>query len=189
MYHSRTVSSTESDVNIRLAKVWTAISRLSIIWKSNLSNKIKWNFFQAVAVLILLYRCTTCRLKKCIEKWSWWHLEFKNLLFFVTMLNIKRWSHLYKSKYQIHLKLPIKQINKGFHAQIYSLHYNHEVFPIMSKIILFQSWIHFLFISCFANSTTIYIYKSKVNKVGDSSWGQPESFLFISYYFPWILEF
>ena len=40
-------------------KVWIAIDRLSIIWKSNLSNEIKWDFFHTVAMLILLYRYTT----------------------------------------------------------------------------------------------------------------------------------
>ena len=33
-----------------LAKAWTAIDRLSIIWKSNLPDKIKRNFFQASVV-------------------------------------------------------------------------------------------------------------------------------------------
>ena len=35
------VLSTESDVDIYLTKVWTAINRLSIIWKADLSDKIK----------------------------------------------------------------------------------------------------------------------------------------------------
>ena len=46
----------------------TAIDRLLIIWKSDLSNKIKQDFFQAVAVSILLYGCTTWSLTKCMEK-------------------------------------------------------------------------------------------------------------------------
>ena len=46
-----------------------AIDRLSIIWKSNLSNKIKNTyFFKAVSVSILLYGCTIWMLIKCIEK-------------------------------------------------------------------------------------------------------------------------
>ena len=44
MYLGSSISSTESDVNIRLAKAWTAIDRLSIIWKSGLSDKIKRDF-------------------------------------------------------------------------------------------------------------------------------------------------
>ena len=48
MYLGSCISSTESDVNICLVKVWTASDRLSIIWKSDLSNKIKQDFFQGV---------------------------------------------------------------------------------------------------------------------------------------------
>ena len=39
------VSSTEKDINTRLAKAWTAIGRLSVIWKSDLIDKIKRSFF------------------------------------------------------------------------------------------------------------------------------------------------
>ena len=52
------VSSTENDINTRLAKAWIAIYWLSVIWKSDLTDKIKRSFFQAVVVSILLYRCT-----------------------------------------------------------------------------------------------------------------------------------
>ena len=58
-YLGSSVSFTEKDINIRLAKAWTAIDRLLIIWKSNLSDKIKRNFFQIAVVSILLCGCTT----------------------------------------------------------------------------------------------------------------------------------
>ena len=67
-YLSSSVSSSESDVKMYHAKAWTVIGRLSIIWKSDLFDKIKLDFFQAVAVSILLYRCTTWMLTKRIEK-------------------------------------------------------------------------------------------------------------------------
>ena len=57
-YLSSNISSTESDVYIRLAKVLSAIYKLSILWKSELSQKIKRDFFQAVTVSVLLYGCT-----------------------------------------------------------------------------------------------------------------------------------
>ena len=44
-YLGSCISSTESDINMCLAKACTAINRLLIIWKSNLSNKIKHDFF------------------------------------------------------------------------------------------------------------------------------------------------
>ena len=53
---------------MRLAKAWSANDRLSIIWKSDLSDKIKRNFFQAAVVSILLYGGTTWTLTTCIEK-------------------------------------------------------------------------------------------------------------------------
>ena len=67
-YLSSNITSTESNVNTQLVKAWTANDRLSIIWKSDLSDKIKRDFFQAATVLILLYRCTIWMLKKRIEK-------------------------------------------------------------------------------------------------------------------------
>ena len=62
------ISSTESDINMHPLKVWIVIDRLSIIWKSDLSDKIKQNFFLAAVVSILLYWCTSWMLTKCIEK-------------------------------------------------------------------------------------------------------------------------
>ena len=67
-YLGNSVSSTENVINTQLEKVWSAIDRLSVIWKSDLSDKIKRNFFQAVVVFILLYECTTWMLNKRMEK-------------------------------------------------------------------------------------------------------------------------
>ena len=62
------VSSTEKDIDTRLTKAWTSIDSLSIIWKSNLSDKMKRSFFQAAVVSILLYGYTTWTLTKRLEK-------------------------------------------------------------------------------------------------------------------------
>ena len=67
-YLGSSVSSTEKDIDTRLTKAWAAINRLSIIWKSDLTNKIKHSFFQAAVVSILLYGCTTWTLTKRLEK-------------------------------------------------------------------------------------------------------------------------
>ena len=56
------------DIDTRLTKTWTAIDRLSIIWKSDLTDKMKRSFFQAAVVSILLYGCTICTLTKRLEK-------------------------------------------------------------------------------------------------------------------------
>ena len=57
-----------TDINTRLAKVWIAIDRLSFIWKSDPTDKIKRSSFRAAVMLILLYRCTTWTLTKRMEK-------------------------------------------------------------------------------------------------------------------------
>ena len=67
-YLGSSVSSTEKDIDTRLTKAWTAIDRLSIIWKSNLTDKMKRSFFQAAVVSILLYGCTTWTLTKRLER-------------------------------------------------------------------------------------------------------------------------
>ena len=61
-------ASTEKDIDMRLTKAWTAINRLSIIWKSDLTDKMKRSFFQAAVASILLYGCTTWTLTKRLEK-------------------------------------------------------------------------------------------------------------------------
>ena len=67
-YLRSSVSSTEKDINMRLAKIWTAINRLSVIWMSDLTDKIKCVFFQAAVMSIILYGCTTWTLTKHMEK-------------------------------------------------------------------------------------------------------------------------
>ena len=62
------VSSTEKDIDKWLTSAWTAINKLSIIWKSDLTDKMKCSFFQAAVVSILLYGCTTWTLTKQLEK-------------------------------------------------------------------------------------------------------------------------
>ena len=67
-YLGSSVSSTEKDITTRLAKVRTAIDKLSVMWKSNLTDRIKRSCFQATIVSILLYGCNTWTLTKCMEK-------------------------------------------------------------------------------------------------------------------------
>ena len=67
-YLGSSVSSTEKDIDTRQTKAWTAIDKLSIIWKSNLTYKMKCSFFQAAVLSILLYGSTTWTLPKRLEK-------------------------------------------------------------------------------------------------------------------------
>ena len=67
-YLGSRVSSTETDIDMRLAKAWAALDRLSVIWKSDLTDKRKRSFFQAAVVSILLHGCTTWKLTKRMEE-------------------------------------------------------------------------------------------------------------------------
>ena len=67
-YRGSSVSSTEKENDTGLTKAWSAIDRLSIIWKSNLAYKMKRSFFQAAVVSILLYGCTIWTLTKLLKK-------------------------------------------------------------------------------------------------------------------------
>ena len=60
-YIRSSVSPTEKDIDTRLTKAWTAINKISIIWKSDLTDK-------AAVVSILLYGCITWTLTKRLEK-------------------------------------------------------------------------------------------------------------------------
>ena len=61
------VSTIEKDIDTRLTKAWKAIDRLSIIWKSHLTDKMKRSFFQASVVSILLHEGTSWTLTKRLE--------------------------------------------------------------------------------------------------------------------------
>ena len=56
------------DIITRLAKTWTDIDRLSVIWMSEKTDKMKRIFFKAAVVSILLYGCTTWTLTKRMAK-------------------------------------------------------------------------------------------------------------------------
>ena len=107
--HKRAISTpsgktTETDVNICLLKAWTAVDKLLIIWKSGLSDKIKWDFFQVVTLSILLYGCITWMLTKCIEK----KVDRNYTRMLCAVLN-KSWrQHFSKQQLYEHL-LPILQ--------------------------------------------------------------------------------
>ena len=108
------VSSTEKDIDTRLTKAWTAIDKLSIIWKSDLTDTMKPSFFQAVVVSILLYGCTTWTLTKRLEK----KLDGNYTRMLRAILN-KYWrQHL--TRHQLHGHLPpitkTIQVRRARHA-------------------------------------------------------------------------
>ena len=64
MYLGSNISSTESDVNALIGKVRSAIDRLSVLWRSDLTDKLKQQLFQTIVVSVLLYGCITWTLMK-----------------------------------------------------------------------------------------------------------------------------
>ena len=96
-YLGSSVSSTEKDID---TKAWTAIDKLSIIWKSDLTNKMKCSFFQAAVVSILLYGCTTWMLTKQREK----NLDGNYTRMLQAILN-KSWRQ-HPTKHQLYGHLP-----------------------------------------------------------------------------------
>ena len=94
------VSSNDTDINTWLAKAWTVIDRLSVISKTDRTDKIKCSFFQAAVVSILLYRCTTWTLTKRKEKKL--HSNYTRMLW--AILN-KSWRQ-HPTKQQLYGYLP-----------------------------------------------------------------------------------
>ena len=62
------IASTEHDVNIRLEKAWDALNELDKIWKSNLPDNLKRNFFRAAVETVLLYGSVSWTLTTHLEK-------------------------------------------------------------------------------------------------------------------------
>ena len=84
----------------RLTMAWTAIDRLSIIWKSDLTDKMKGSFFQAAVVSILLYGRTTWTLTKRLEK----KLDANYTRMLRAILNKSWWQH--PTRHQLYGHLP-----------------------------------------------------------------------------------
>ena len=113
-YLGSSVSSTEKDIDTRLTKAWTAIDKLSVIWKSDLTDKMKRSFFQTAVVSVLLYGCTTWTLTKQMQK----KLDGNYTRMLRAILN-KSWrQHPTKQQLYGHL-LPITktiQVRRTIHA-------------------------------------------------------------------------
>ena len=99
-YLGSSVSSTEKDIDTRLTKAWTAIDRLLIIWKSDLTDKMKRSFFQAAVVSILLYGCTTWTLTTRLKK----KLDGNYTRMLRAILNKSWWQ--YPTRHQLYGHLP-----------------------------------------------------------------------------------
>ena len=110
-YLGSSVSSTETDIDMRLAKAWTGIYRLSVVWKSEWTDKMKRSFFQVAVVSILLYGCLTWTLTKCMGK----KLDSNYTRMLQAILN-KSWrQHSKKQQLYSHLP-PVTNIRRTRHT-------------------------------------------------------------------------
>ena len=105
-YQRSSISSIETDIDTRLAKAWTVIDRLYVVWKSDLTDKMKRSFFLVVVVSILLYGCTTCTLTKRMAK----KLEGNYTRMLRAILNKSRRQRLTKQQLYSHLRPVTKTI-------------------------------------------------------------------------------
>ena len=116
-YLGNSVSSNEKDIKTRITKAWTAIDKLSIIWKSHRTDKMKRSFSQAAVVLILLYGCTTWTLTKRLEK----RLDGNYTRMLRAILN-KSWRQ-HSTKHQLYGHLPpitkTIQVRRTRHTLVY----------------------------------------------------------------------
>ena len=99
-YLGSSVSSSEKDIDTWLARAWTAIDKLSVIWKSDQTDKMKRSFFQTAVVSILLYGSTTWTLAKRLEK----KLDGNYTRMLQAILNRSWWQH--PTKHQLYGHLP-----------------------------------------------------------------------------------
>ena len=105
------VSSTKTDIPMRLAKAWTAINRLSVIWKSDLTDEMKRSFLPSNGRI----DTAVWTLTKCMEKKL--HGSYTSML--QSILN-KSWrQHFTKQQLYGHLPPIMKtiQIRRTRHVE------------------------------------------------------------------------
>ena len=112
-YRRNSVSSTETDINMRLAKAWTAIDKLSVLWKSDLTEKIKRCFSKRLSYR---YSCMDALHGRLLNVWKKADCNYIRML--RATLN-KSWKqHLTKQQLYGHLPSLTKtiQVRRTRHA-------------------------------------------------------------------------
>ena len=61
-YQGSYVGSTQHNVSVIIESAWVTLNSLNIIWKSNLSSKLKRNFFKDKIETVLVYGLITLTL-------------------------------------------------------------------------------------------------------------------------------
>ena len=98
-YLGSNIASTEKDVNIRIGKAWGALDGLHIIWKSNIPDEMKREFFRAIVESVLMYGSNTWTLTKRLES----KLDGTYTRMLRAVLNISWKKHPTKRRLYCHL--------------------------------------------------------------------------------------
>ena len=61
------INNTERDMKIRIAKAWSALNKMDVVWKSTLNRDIKISFFRATVESVLLYGAESWTLTKTLQ--------------------------------------------------------------------------------------------------------------------------
>lgn len=68
LYLGSWINSSKKDIDVRINKAWAALRKLTPIWNSTLSMKLKLRFFHSTVTTVLLYGSSTWTLTKVLEK-------------------------------------------------------------------------------------------------------------------------
>ena len=68
LYLGAWVDDTEKDIEVRIAKGWSALNRMEIIWKSKIQKELKIRFFRATVESVMMYGAESWTLTKTLEK-------------------------------------------------------------------------------------------------------------------------
>ena len=66
-YLGSKIISSENDIQVRIGSAWSALNKLTPIWKSNLDVSIKREFFRATVESVLTYSSQAWTLTKSLE--------------------------------------------------------------------------------------------------------------------------
>ena len=82
--------STEADLKSRKSVAWKPLNSMSTMWKSHISNSLKWNFCQATVETVLLYGCKAWTLTSALER----SLNGCYTHMLRAVVSIKWWQHI-----------------------------------------------------------------------------------------------
>ena len=83
------ITNTEPDMKIRIAKAWSTLNKMDVVWKSTLNRDLKISFFRATVESVLLYGAESWTLTKTLQT----RLNRTYTRLFRTALNISWKQH------------------------------------------------------------------------------------------------